>query len=155
MIPWLGTCLQLTKVKVSAVAIPDKELPTLCVATESILTHFWTMTEESSSSFPPQIVIQHICLAWDLKRLQLKMEIWTPSSLYFNVTMYPKEKKKDNRKLLLKHHHCHHNFKIAFVLNPHFPYQFPDRKLQVPTSKVAKWSICKYMFFLHTPVRDP
>lgn len=40
MVPWLGTCLELTKVKVHAVDIAYRELPTLDRGSESILTCF-------------------------------------------------------------------------------------------------------------------
>lgn len=40
MVPWLGTCLQLTEVKVRAVGIAFRELLTLHMATESVLKHF-------------------------------------------------------------------------------------------------------------------
>lgn len=61
------------------------------------------------------------------------------------------EKKKRKQKTALKNKH---NFKIAFLLNPYFPYQSPARKLQVPTYQAAKQRIYKYMFSLHTSVRD-
>lgn len=40
MVPWLGTCLQLTKVKVRAVGIAYGELPTLDMGSENIVTRF-------------------------------------------------------------------------------------------------------------------
>lgn len=40
MVPWLGTCLQLTKIKVRAVGIAYGELPTLDMGSESIVTRF-------------------------------------------------------------------------------------------------------------------
>jgi len=85
----------------------------------------------SGSSFFPQVVTQFDCLAQDLKKLQLKMEILTPRSLYFNTANYSIKvikRKKDNRQVLKKKE------KQAFVLDLHFPYQSPARKLQVPTS---------------------